>query len=42
VVGVTNGPRRATAVRAALRGGLITSLVIDDVGADAVLADGEA
>jgi deoxyribonucleoside regulator len=38
VVGVTNGPRRATAVRAALRGGLITSLVIDDVGADAVLA----
>ena len=42
VVGVTNGPRRATAVRAALRGGLITSLVIDDVGADAVLADAEA
>jgi DNA-binding transcriptional regulator LsrR (DeoR family) len=38
VVGVTNGPRRAAAVRAALRGGLITSLVIDDVGAAAVLA----
>ena len=38
VVGVTNGPRRTAAVRAALRGGLITSLVIDDVGAAAVLA----
>ncbi|MCC7372759.1 MAG: sugar-binding transcriptional regulator [Chloroflexi bacterium] len=38
VVGVTNGPRRAAAVHAALRGGLIASLVIDDVGADAVLA----
>ena len=38
VVGVTNGPRRVAAVRAALRGGLITSLVIDDVGAAAVLA----
>ena len=37
VVGVTNGPQRAAAVRAALRGGLITSLIIDDVGADAVL-----
>jgi DNA-binding transcriptional regulator LsrR (DeoR family) len=38
VVGVTNGPRRTAAVWAALRGGLITSLVIDDVGAAAVLA----
>jgi DNA-binding transcriptional regulator LsrR (DeoR family) len=43
VVGITNGPRRAAAVRAALRGGLITSLIIDDVGAAAVLAaDDEA
>jgi DNA-binding transcriptional regulator LsrR (DeoR family) len=42
LVGVTNGPRRATAVRAALRGDLITSLVTDDVGADAVLAAAEA
>jgi DNA-binding transcriptional regulator LsrR (DeoR family) len=43
VVAVTNGPRRAAAVRAALRGGLITSLVIDDVGAAAVLAaDGDS
>jgi DNA-binding transcriptional regulator LsrR (DeoR family) len=38
VVGVTNGPRRADAARAAMRGRLITSLVIDDVGADAILA----
>jgi DNA-binding transcriptional regulator LsrR (DeoR family) len=42
VVGITNGPSRAAAVRAALRGGLITSLVIDDVGAAAVLAADEA
>jgi deoxyribonucleoside regulator len=42
VVGVTNGPRRAAAVRAALRGRLITSLVIDDAGAEAVLAGPEA
>jgi DNA-binding transcriptional regulator LsrR (DeoR family) len=41
VVGVTNGPRRAAAVRAALRSGLITALVIDDAGAEAVLAGPE-
>lgn len=38
VVGVTNGPGRAAAVRAAIRGRLITSLVIDDAGAEAILA----
>ncbi len=42
VVGVTNGPHRAAAVRAALRGGLINSLIIDDVGAAAVLAADDA
>ena len=42
VVGVSNRPRRTAAVRAALRGGLITSLVIDDLGAAAVLADDDA
>lgn len=38
VIGVTNGPNRAAAVRAALRGGLVTSLVIDEPGAEALLA----
>ena len=37
VVAVTNGARRAHAIRAALRGGLVRSLVIDDTGARAVL-----
>ncbi|HEX2035518.1 MAG TPA: sugar-binding transcriptional regulator [Chloroflexota bacterium] len=38
VVAITNGRTRAPAVRAALEGGLITSLVIDDGGAEALLA----
>src|SRR5690606_21620679 len=37
VVGVTNGPDRAVAVRAALHGKLLKSLVIDEAGALAVL-----
>ena len=37
VVAVTNGPRRAAALRAALAGGLVSSLVIDDAGARALL-----
>ncbi|HEU5315090.1 MAG TPA: sugar-binding domain-containing protein, partial [Chloroflexota bacterium] len=40
VVAVTNGARRGAAVRAALKGGLVGSLVIDDVGARAVLDEG--
>jgi DNA-binding transcriptional regulator LsrR (DeoR family) len=39
VVGVTNGPRRARAVLAALRGRLVNSLVIDQQGAEALLAE---
>jgi DNA-binding transcriptional regulator LsrR (DeoR family) len=39
VIGVTNGPRRARAVLAALRGRLVNSLVIDQQGADALLAE---
>jgi DNA-binding transcriptional regulator LsrR (DeoR family) len=39
VVAVTNGADRAPAVRAALAGGLVHSLVIDDVGAAALLVD---
>jgi deoxyribonucleoside regulator len=39
VVGVTNGPRRAQAVLAALRGRLVNSLVIDQQGAEALLAE---
>jgi DNA-binding transcriptional regulator LsrR (DeoR family) len=39
VVAVTNGPRRAAALGAALAGGLVTSLVIDDAGARALLRD---
>lgn len=42
VIGVTNGPQRACAVRAAIRGRLINSLVIDQQGAEAVLAEGGA
>lgn len=38
VVGVTAGPRRAAAIQAAIRGRLITSLVIDDAGARALLS----
>lgn len=38
VVAVTNGRARSDAVRAALSGGLVHSLVIDDAGASAVLA----
>jgi deoxyribonucleoside regulator len=38
VVGVTNGVGRAAATRAALIGGLVHSLVIDDRGAAALLA----
>jgi deoxyribonucleoside regulator len=41
VVGVTNGPGRREAILAALRGGLITALVIDDRGAEAVLRTAE-
>jgi deoxyribonucleoside regulator len=37
VVGVVTGADRAEAVRAAIRGGLLKSLVIDQVGAEAVL-----
>ncbi len=37
VVGVTAGAGRAEAVLAAMRGGLIKSLVIDEVGAQAIL-----
>lgn len=40
VIGVTNGVSRIEAMRAAIRGRLITSLVIDHVGADALLAEG--
>lgn len=40
VIGVTNGPRRARAVFAALRGRLVNSLVIDQQGAEALLAEG--
>jgi deoxyribonucleoside regulator len=40
VVGVTNGPRRAQAVLAALQGRLVNSLVIDQQGAEALLAEG--
>ncbi len=40
VVGVTNGPRRARAVYAALQGRLVNSLVIDQHGAEALLAEG--
>lgn len=39
VIGVTNGSRRVAAVRAAIHGGLITSLVIDDIGADALCVE---
>jgi len=39
VVAVTNGPPRAAAIRAALTGGLVHSLVIDDAGALALLGD---
>jgi deoxyribonucleoside regulator len=39
VVGVTNGVGRAAAVRAALAGGLVRSLVIDDRGAAALLTN---
>jgi deoxyribonucleoside regulator len=42
VVAVTTGPRRAAAVRAALAGGLVNSLVIDEVGARALLGEGDS
>jgi len=38
VIGVAAGPERAAAVSAALRGGLLKSLLIDESGAQAVLA----
>lgn len=41
VVAVTNGSARDVALLAALRGGLITSLVIDDLGATALLHTSE-
>jgi DNA-binding transcriptional regulator LsrR (DeoR family) len=41
VVGVTNGPRRARAVAAALEGRLVNSLVIDQQGAEALLAEAD-
>jgi deoxyribonucleoside regulator len=41
VIGVTNGASRHEAVLAAIRGKLITSLIIDDAGAAAVLAADE-
>lgn len=37
VIAVTNGPGRGAAVLAALRGGLVTSLITDDAGATALL-----
>jgi deoxyribonucleoside regulator len=37
VIAVTHGPSRSEAVAAAVRGGLITSLIIDDLGAAALL-----
>jgi DNA-binding transcriptional regulator LsrR (DeoR family) len=37
VIGVTNGPERAHAIVAALAGGIIKSLIIDEDGAEAVL-----
>jgi DNA-binding transcriptional regulator LsrR (DeoR family) len=40
VVAVTTGGMRGEAVRAALKGGLVHSLVIDDAGAQAVLGTG--
>jgi hypothetical protein len=39
VVVVTNGPQRAEALRAAFAGDLVKSLVIDEAGARAVLAE---
>jgi deoxyribonucleoside regulator len=39
VVAVTHGPQRAEALRAAFAGGLVKSLVIDEAGARAVLAE---
>jgi DNA-binding transcriptional regulator LsrR (DeoR family) len=41
VVGVTNGPRRARAVFAALEGRIVNSLVIDQQGAEALLAEAD-
>ncbi len=38
VIGVAAGPERAPAVAAALRGGLLKSLLIDESGAEALLA----
>ena len=38
VGGVTNGPGRADAVRAALTGRLLKSLVVDEAGAAAIMA----
>lgn len=42
VIAVTNGSDRAQAVYSALRGGLATSLIIDEAGAQAVLSVGQA
>ena len=42
VVAVTNGASRGAAILAALRGDLVTSLVIDDDGASALLSRGAA
>lgn len=43
VIAVTNGPDRAPAICAAVRGGIVKSLVIDETGASAVLdAAGQA
>ncbi|MCC6867897.1 MAG: sugar-binding transcriptional regulator [Burkholderiales bacterium] len=41
IVAVANGPRRARALLAALQGGLVNSLVIDQQGAEALLAEGD-
>ena len=39
VVGVTNGGNRAAAIRAAIKGGLLKSIVIDELGATALLRE---
>ncbi len=39
VIAVTTGSQRRAAVRAALRGGIVHSLIIDDAGATAILGD---
>ena len=38
VIAITSGKNRAEAVQAAIKGGIIKSLIIDDIGAKAILA----